>query len=111
MNALSITGRVAAAAIVAVLISGCGGKAPTQPETATFRGVVHIIPTGPPIAGVTVTVQGKTAVTAADGTFTFTGLTTGQTNVTLAKEGFAPGAIQVTLNTGDNFFSLGMSAL
>jgi hypothetical protein len=92
------------------LAAGCGGGYGTSPApTATLRGVVHLIPTGPPIAGVSVTVQGKTLVTPADGTFTFSSLTTGTTAVTLMKDGYARGDLQVTLNAGDNFFSLGMA--
>ena len=105
--------RLATGIVLALLAAGCGGGGgtPTQPApTATLRGLVHIIPTGPPISGVTVTVQGKTAVTPADGTFSFSGLTTGTTTVTLQKDGYTRGDLQVTLTAGDNFFSLGMAA-
>lgn len=103
---------LAAAVIGAVLLQACGGSgSPSAPApTATLRGVVHVIPTGPPIAGVTVTVHGTSVVTPADGTFTFSGLPTGATSVTLVKAGYVNGNLQVTLAAGDNFYSLGMSA-
>lgn len=93
---------------------GCGDD-PRQPvgpdplSTATLRGLVHVIPTGPPIAGVTVTVQARTTTTAGDGTFRFSDLAVGETAVTLRKEGYGPGDIRLTLVGGDNFFSLGMA--
>jgi hypothetical protein len=105
--------RVVVFALFFVAFSvSCGGGNPAQPApvlTATLRGVVHIIPTGPPIAGVSVTVQGQTATTAADGSFSFSGLAIGATSVTLQKDGYARGDLQLTLTAGDNFFSLGMA--
>lgn len=100
--------------LVIVLTMACGGnpRAPAGPDpspTATLRGVVHVIPTGPPIAGVTVTVQNRTTMTAADGMFGISDLATGETAVTLRKEGYAPGDIRLTLVAGDNVFSLGMA--
>ena len=95
-----------------LLAIGCGsdgGGTPTQPRTATLRGVVHVIPTGPPIDGVTVTAQGKTVVTSAQGNFTITELSTGDVDVNLSRAGYVRTTLRVSLNAGDNFFSLGMS--
>jgi hypothetical protein len=109
---MPVTPRIAGLAL-AVLVAAAGcGKRPTDPSLpiAKLRGVVHVIPTGPNIGGVTVTVQGRSTITAADGSFTLTGLTPGETDVSLTRDGFHRGALRVTLVAGDNFFSLGMSA-
>ncbi|HEX4951942.1 MAG TPA: carboxypeptidase-like regulatory domain-containing protein [Thermoanaerobaculia bacterium] len=91
---------------------GDGGSSPTDPPTtAILRGLVHTEPTGPPISGVEVRVQGRSAQTAADGTFRFEGLTPGMANTVLTKEGFEPLTAVLTLNSGDNFYSLGMRAI
>jgi len=105
-----VTGIVACIMTVCAM-TACGGS-PTQPGAATMatlRGAVHLIPTGPPIADVAVMVQGKSAVTAADGAFTLTGLAPGQTSVTLTRQGYQRADVQLTLVPGDNFFSLGIA--
>ena len=103
--------RLAFAIATWLLAVACGSDSgtPTQPRTATLRGVVHVIPTGPPIDGVTVTAQGKTVVTSAQGNFTITELSTGDVDVNLSRTGYVRTTLRVTLNAGDNFFSLGMS--
>ena len=104
--------RLALALVIWLPAVGCGsdgGGTPTQPRTAILRGVVHVIPTGPPIDGVTVTAQGKTVVTSAQGNFTITELSTGDVDVNLSRTGYVRTTLRVTLNAGDNFFSLGMS--
>ena len=104
--------RFALTLVGCLLATACGsdgGGTPTQPRTATLRGVVHVIPTGPPIDGVTVTAQGKTVVTSAQGNFAITDLSTGDVDVNLSRAGYVRTTARVTLNAGDNFFSLGMS--
>lgn len=89
---------------------GCGGGgSPTAPQgRALFRGVVHVVQTETPVAGVTVTVQNRTTMTATDGAFSISDLTPGSTNVALRKTGFLPGNLQLTLVEGTNDFSLGI---
>ena len=109
---MSSNTRLALALAVWFLAVGCGsdgGGTPTQPRTATLRGGVHLIPTGPPIEGVTVTAQGKAVVTSAQGNFTITELSTGDVDVNLSRSGYVRTTLRLTLNAGDNFFSLGMS--
>jgi hypothetical protein len=108
---MALRNRLALALSAWLLSMACGGDGgtPTQPRTATLRGVVHAIPTGPPIDGVTVTAQGKTVVSSAQGNFTITELSTGDVDVNLSRIGYVPTTLRVTLSAGDNFFSLGMS--
>ena len=110
---MNVRGRRCALVVAALcLVVACSGNQnPSNPGplSAALRGIVHLIPTGPPIAGVSVTVQNKTAVTLADGSFSFSGLTVGETAVRLVKDGYVPGDLKLTLVAGDNFFSLGMA--
>lgn len=53
--------------------------------------------TGQPVAGVTVSAAGQTATTAADGTFTLTGLPeTGALTVTFTGENYSTTSVDVT---------------
>ena len=100
-------------ALTALLMTSCGGGndtvSPTPANIAQLRGVVHEIPTGPPISGATVNVQGKQALSGTDGTFTVPELVAGETTVRLERAGYTTQGIQLTLRRGDNFFSLGMA--
>lgn len=104
--------RVIRLALTVVVTASCGGgdepSGPAAEPIAQLRGVVHEIPTGPPISGATVGVQGKQALSAPDGSFTFADLVAGETTVRLEKAGYTTQGIQLTLRRGDNFFSLGM---
>lgn len=92
-----------------LLLNGCGGgSSPTAPVTALLNGNVHVIPTGPPIAEASVTLQGRTTITAANGNFTFSDLAPGTTSVVLSKTGFRTANLTITLVAGENFHSLGM---
>ena len=104
--------RVIQLALGVMLTASCGGgddtSGPAAESFAQLRGVVHEIPTGPPISGATVSVQGKQALSGTDGAFTFADLIAGETTVRLEKAGYTTQGIQLTLRRGDNFFSLGM---
>jgi|GEM_PF-5826516 len=62
------------------------------------------------VSGATVSVQGKTATTASDGTYTITGLASGATTVAVSKTGFTTASQTTTLNTGSNTFNVTLIA-
>lgn len=100
--------------LLAILAASCGGggddsTGPHTNNSAQLRGVVHEIPTGPPIADATVSVQGKQALSASDGSFSLSELVAGETTVVLTKTGYTAQNLRLTLQRGDNFFSLGMA--
>lgn len=95
----------------ALACGGGGGGSPSEPSnTASLVGAVHAAPMGPGIPGTTVTTQGRTVVTAADGRFSISGLAPGATSVMLSAQGYRPATLQLTLAPGNNTFSLGMEA-
>lgn len=67
-------------------------------EPGTLSGVVTS--GGFPLAGVTVSVEGMTATTAADGVYTLTGLAPGTHAVTFSTAGYTPQTVSVTILTG-----------
>jgi len=82
-----------------------GNYSPTAPTTfpSQLGGMVHNgASNGPAVEGATVKLQGQTNVTAADGSFAFLGLTSGNTTVTITKAGFQDKTIQVDLAPGQN---------
>jgi hypothetical protein len=59
------------------------------PASYTLTGTVHNgSPNGPGLAGATVAVAGKTAITAGDGTFSITGISGGTYTVVASKTGY-----------------------
>ena len=89
-----------------VLLLACNGGSPTAPsfQRANLSGVVHEL--NPPvftrIPGATVTIQGQTATTNANGEFRFENLTPGATVLNLQKEGFRTRDQPLTLEPGNN---------
>jgi hypothetical protein len=94
-------------------LGACGGgdSPATASGTAILRGVVHVQPLGPAIGGARVSVQGRVATTAANGSFTLNDLAPGSAMVMLEAAGFRSATIQLALAVGDNFFSLAMEPL
>lgn len=85
-------------------ILGCGGDSSPTAPTATLTVIVHEL--NPPvftrIPGAAVSIQGKAAVTNANGECRFTNLTTGPATLSLAKEGFRSREQPITLLPGEN---------
>jgi hypothetical protein len=88
---------LALAAFLAACGGGGGGKSKPQPPLTTpappnsVNGIVADIGTGARLANVTVSGGGKTVNTAADGTFTLANLPAGPVNLTVSRNGYAPG--------------------
>jgi hypothetical protein len=85
---------------LAAFLAACGGggkKTTTPPITTSpappnsVNGIVADIGTGARLANVTVSGGGKTVNTAADGTFTLANLPAGPVNLTVSRNGYAPG--------------------
>lgn len=64
--------------------------------TGTVSGTVTSSATGSPISGATVTVDGQTATTASDGTYTISNVQPGQRTVSVTASGFT--CVNVTTN-------------
>ncbi len=69
---------IAAVALVAWLIAGCGGGGGTEPaNTGSVSGSIVLLDSGQPVGGVTVTVDGQQSVSDDGGNFTVTGVPAG----------------------------------
>ncbi len=77
------------------------GCAPVTPTTGTLSGAVTDALGGAALAGVTVTVNGQTKTTAANGTFEFT-LGAGVFTVSAAKSGYVTNSVSRTVQLGGN---------
>ena len=75
---------------------------------AGLAGKVTDINTSLPLAGVTVSTSGKTATTAADGTYSITGLVIGNITVTFTKAGYAQETATKTIMAGANTLDMQM---
>lgn len=89
------------AALGALLFSGCGGGGGGGGLTLTGR-VVDGANSNQPLAGATVSLQNQHTTTAADGTFTLSGLTLGTNTLTVQLNGFEISAQDVTIVAGAN---------
>jgi len=81
-------------------------KTPTQ---AGLSGRATDVNTGSALSGAMVSVDGKTASTAADGTYSISGLVTGATTVTSTKAGYADQTSSITLVAGANTLNIAMN--
>jgi hypothetical protein len=90
--------------------TACGGDSSTGTNArAALRGFVH--ETGGndiPIEGVSVVVQGVARTTDSGGMFTMTGLSAGETQISLSKAGYVASTFAHTLAAGDNTISIGL---
>jgi hypothetical protein len=71
------------------------------PVTYTVSGVIHSgSTTGPGLAGATVTIDGKTATTASNGSFSIAAITSGTYTYTVTKSGYVNtnGSVAMTQN-------------
>ena len=75
---------------------------------AGLTGKVTDINTSLPLSGVTVATSGKTATTAADGTYSITGLVIGNITVTFTKSGYAQETATKTIVAGANTLDMQM---
>ncbi|HET9643482.1 MAG TPA: carboxypeptidase regulatory-like domain-containing protein [Burkholderiaceae bacterium] len=97
-------------ALSTLVITGCGGGSnntdtvTTTPNltagTGRIEGVALASSDGAPIADATVSAGGKSAKTAADGTFTLDGLTVGAAALTIQANGFSGGLVPVDVVAG-----------
>jgi hypothetical protein len=71
-----------------------------QAPTGAVRGRVTEAATQQPIAGVTVTLGSRSALTQADGNYAITGVPAGTDNVRARMLGYAPAAQPVTVAAG-----------
>jgi len=73
---------IAAIALVGWLVTGCGGGGGVTPaDTGSVSGTVVLLDNGTPLVDVTVTVDGRQAVSDNDGNFTVTGVPAGSWEV------------------------------
>ncbi|MBP8808895.1 MAG: carboxypeptidase regulatory-like domain-containing protein [Kofleriaceae bacterium] len=90
-----------------------GTPVPPPPPTATvtLTGVIYEgADTSARIAGATVTVGARSTTTSADGTYTLTGLATGNATITAAKTGFRTSSIDRVLASGvENWGSISLA--
>jgi hypothetical protein len=101
---------IAAAGFIAysdniTLVAGNQKKTFPMAKTVTqaaLTGVATDKDTGTPLAGVKVSISGKSATTAADGTYTIAGLSTGNATATASLSGYAQVTQALTLITGSN---------
>ncbi len=77
------------------------------PVPAALSGAINIAGGGP-LAGVTVTVQGKTATTGAGGGYSFAELTAGAATVVISKDGYWSETRELTLVPGANSLNLSL---
>lgn len=77
--------------------------------TASLTGRVTSS-TGAAIAGAVVTAQGKTATTAADGSYSITGLNSGTTSVSVSRSGFTTVTQAAILADGANTLNVTLTA-
>jgi hypothetical protein len=79
--------------------SGGGGGVSLGPAPATARGTVVDLESGAPISGASVRSAGRSARTAADGTFTL-GIETGIASVTVARSDYHTGTYTAEATPG-----------
>jgi len=72
------------------------------PKFGSFSGKVVDSPTGAPLTGVLVSMDGLTAYTDSDGLYKFTNIQAKRYTVTLSKEGYEPVTFEYTLTEGDH---------
>lgn len=72
------------------------------PKFGSFRGKVVDYPTGDPLQGVLVSMDGLTDQTDSAGQYEFTNITAKQYTVTLSREGYEPVEFNYNLTEGEN---------
>ncbi len=75
---------------------------PTAPTTGGVTGTVTHATTGAAVAGASVSIAGKIATTASDGTYTITGVAGGTYTMTVAAAGYTTWSGSVTITNGTN---------
>jgi hypothetical protein len=89
--------------VLALLIAGWSSLAQAQKGNASLHGIV-IVPSGAPVSGATIAVEGKggaqAATTDLNGEFNMSGLNPGSYSVKITAPGFDPFEVQVTV-TGE----------
>lgn len=98
---------------VVLLLFGCGGDTGTGPSGSILSGRTQILNDGSPlapvaVAGATVTAQGRTATTDANGDFRIEDLTPGPTTITITKTGFREFITTTDLPAGISFIIFAM---
>jgi TonB-linked SusC/RagA family outer membrane protein len=83
--------------LIGALLAVLGAAPLLAQEAATVRGRVVDDATKQPIAGVMVTVAGRSALTGDDGTYVITGVRTGNHYVRARRIGYAPAASPITV--------------
>jgi hypothetical protein len=87
----------------AILIAASSGPALAQKGNASLHGIV-IVPSGAPVPGATVAVEGnggaQAATTDMNGEFNIGGLDAGDYNVKIEAPGFEPFQVQITATSG-----------
>ena len=103
-----------ASAILALLLLLIAPLHAQQTPTSTIRGHITDSTTKQPIAGVTVVLEGRRALTQSDGRFVITGVTAGAHTVRTQMIGYAPVSHDVTVADGapaDVDFTLAAQAI
>jgi len=76
------------------------------PVTYTLSGTIHTgSVTASDLAGATVSVAGKTATTASNGTFTISGVAAGTYTLAISATGYAPYTSSITLNANQTIIA------
>ncbi len=105
-SGISCRARAVLCASLLGLLTACGGgddSAPTPPAavTGTVSGTVVVSSSGAALAGVAVTTAGRSASTAADGSYTLTEVPTGDGQVvSFVLAGHAKGMLTVSVAAG-----------
>jgi len=73
---------------------------PTAPTTGGLTGTVTNASSGAPVAGATVSVAGKTATTASDGSYAISGIAGGAYTMTVSAAGYQTWSSTVTVTNG-----------
>ena len=81
----------------------------TGTALAALVGIATDRDAGTPLAGVTITVLGKSAQTAADGSYTISGLAVGLATLKATLSGYAPVTQSQTLNVGQNTWNVSLT--
>lgn len=76
------------AALLFCAAAGCSSDDPNQTQTGTVSGVVIQAQSGAPAAAATISIGSRQATSAADGSFTVTGVRYGSRELIVAKTGF-----------------------
>jgi hypothetical protein len=115
LSILDRPARPAALLLLPVLLAaaacggGGGGGSPTDPARAVLNGRIHIIGTDTGVAGATVTAQGRTTTTGANGTFVLDDLRPEPTDATIVRDSFLPLTVGLDLVVGPNDFSIAIT--